>query len=80
VDFNLFANHDVTVTQDGTKSRAVSYGNRALHTKFSAGFDAKSRLELPPKLKFEWSAFIDAYKNALNPAQKTKPTAAKGAK
>ena len=80
VDFNLFANHDVTVTKEGTKNRAVSYGNRALHTKFSAGFDAKSRLELPPKLPFEWDAFIDAYKTALNPAQKTKLTAAKGAK
>jgi len=80
VDFNLFANHDVNVTKDGTKNRAISYGNRALHTQFSAGFDAKSRLELPPKLPFEWDAFLDAYKTALNPAQKTKPTAAKAAK
>ena len=71
VDFNLFANHDVTVTKDGSKNRAVSYGNRALHTKFAAGFDAKSRLDLPAKLPLEWNAFLDAYKTALNPVQQT---------
>ena len=77
VDFNLFANYDVNVDKDGSKNRATSYGNRSLHTKFSAGFDAKSRLDIPPKLPFEWNAFLDAYKTALNPAQLT---VAKGAK
>ena len=77
MDFNLFANYDVNVDKDGSKNRATSYGNRSLHTKFSAGFDAKSRLDIPPKLPFEWNAFLDAYKTALNPAQLT---VAKGAK
>ena len=77
VDFNLFANYDVNVDKDGSKNRATSYGNRSLHTKFSAGFDAKSRLDIPPKLAFEWDAFINAYKAALSPAQ---PILAKGVK
>tara|TARA_R100001443_G_scaffold1529_1_gene5606 strand:- start:569 stop:1357 length:789 start_codon:yes stop_codon:yes gene_type:complete len=65
VDFNLFANYETTVIKDGSKSRGQSYGNRALHTKFEASHDAKSRLELPSKLEFTWQAFADAYGAAL---------------
>ena len=81
VDFNLFANFEVNVQTDGAKNRGISYGNRALFTKFAAGYDAKSRVELPNKLNFEWSAFLEAYQAALapQPQPKTKP-AKKGAK
>ena len=60
VDFNLFANFEVNIQKDGSKNRGVSYGNRALYTKFAAGYDAKSRVDLPQKIDFEWSAFIQA--------------------
>tara|TARA_B100000029_G_scaffold338019_1_gene330245 strand:+ start:14 stop:802 length:789 start_codon:yes stop_codon:yes gene_type:complete len=79
VDFNFFANFEVNVQKDGSKNRAISYGNRALFTKFAAGYDAKSRVELPNKLNFEWSAFLEAYKAAIAPQQPPK-TAKKGAK
>ena len=55
VDFNLFANFEVNIQKDGSKNRGVSYGNRALYTKFAAGYDAKSRVDLPQKIDFEWS-------------------------
>ena len=83
VDFNLFANFEVNIQKDGSKNRGVSYGNRALYTKFAAGYDAKSRVDLPPKIDFEWSSFIQAYLGAMAPSQQPQPqptTKAKGAK
>jgi len=62
-----FANFEVNLQKDGSKNRGISYGNRALFTKFAAGYDAKSRIELPNKLNFEWSSFMDAYQAALAP-------------
>ena len=69
VDFNFFANFEVNLQKDGSKNRAISYGNRALFTKFAAGYDAKSRIDLPNKLNFDWSSFMDAYQAALAPTQ-----------
>jgi len=70
VDFNFFANYEVSTTSAGKgfneKARAVSYGKRALFTQFSAAYDAKSRVALPTKLPLEWDAFYNAYKEALN--------------
>lgn len=66
VDFNLFANYQTEVQKEGNKNRAVSYGNRALYTKFAAGYDAKSRVGLPDKLDFTWDAFAQSYAAALN--------------
>jgi len=78
-DFNFFANYEVNVQKDGNKNRGVSYGNRSLFTKFAAGYDAKSRVDLPSKLNFEWSAFMEAYLAATAPQPTPKPTK-KGAK
>jgi hypothetical protein len=73
VDFNFFANHEISTTSAGKgfneKARAVSYGKRALFTQFSAAFDAKSRVALPNKLPLEWDAFYSAYKEALKPKE-----------
>ena len=65
VDFNLFANYETQLIKDGQKARGVSYGNRGLYTRFAAAYDAKSRLELPNKLEFSWSHFMEAYTAAL---------------
>ena len=65
VDFNLFANYETQLINDGQKARGVSYGNRGLSTRFAAAYDAKSRLELPNKLEFSWNSFMEAYTAAL---------------
>ena len=74
VDFNFFANFEVNLQKDGSKNRAISYSNRALFTKFAAGYDAKSRIELPNKLNFDWSSFMDAYQAALAPPKPQRVT------
>jgi hypothetical protein len=43
----------------------VSYGNRALFTKFAAAFDAKSRISLSSKIEFSWQSFMNEYTAAL---------------
>jgi hypothetical protein len=68
VDFNLFANYETTVKKEGMKATGVSYGNRFLFTRFTAAYDAKSRIELPAKLNFDWASFMNAYTEALNQA------------
>jgi hypothetical protein len=65
VDFNLFANYQTETIKDGSKTRGVSYGKRALHTQFAAAFDAKSRVALPPKIDLSWNAFVTSYADAL---------------
>ena len=69
VDFNFFANYKVEVVKDGSKARAVSYGNRALFTKFAASHDAKSRVVLPDQIEFDWKSFEQHYGAALAPQQ-----------
>ena len=73
VDFNLFADYDKTLNSDGT---ARSSGNRFLYTRYSMGFEAKSRLAIPEQLPLSWNDFITAYKKALNPAPSTTTEAA----
>ena len=73
VDFNLFADYDKTLASDGT---AKSSGNRFLYTRYSMGFEAKSRLAIPEQLPLSWNDFITAYKKALNPAPSTETEAA----
>jgi|TARA_R100000455_G_scaffold26911_1_gene15815 hypothetical protein len=80
VDFNLFAAFETSLMKDGSKAKAKSYGNRSMHTKFSAGFDAKSRIALPEKMPLSWPTFIDEYTKALNPAQSPETKVAKGGK
>lgn len=73
VDFNLFADYDKALGSDGT---ARSSGNRFLYTRYSMGFEAKSRLAIPDQLTLSWNEFIKAYKKALNLTSSTKPEAA----
>ena len=65
VDFNLFADYDKSVN-DGTPK---SPGNRILYTKYAMGFEAKSRLTIPPQLPLEWDAFHKSYLEALAPSE-----------
>ena len=73
VDFNLFADYDKNLNSDGT---ARSSGNRFLYTRYSMGFEAKSRLAIPDQLTLSWNEFIEAYKKALNLTSSTKTEAA----
>ena len=67
VDFNFFASYEINTVKEGTnKTRAVSFGNRALFTKFAAAYDAKSRIELTDKIDFNWNSFYTHYTNALS--------------
>ena len=62
VDFNFFANHKFTTV----KSRGKTFSDkRYLFTKRTAAFDAKSRLQLPEKIDFTWSAFTEACKSTI---------------
>jgi hypothetical protein len=70
VDFNLFANYEVTTRTSGQgfkeTTRGVSYGKRKLFHKYAASFDAKSRVDLgSAPLELEWSAFMTALKESL---------------
>ena len=73
VDFNLFADYDKKLNADGT---AKSSGNRFIYTRYSMGFEAKSRLNIPVQLSLSWDEFIEAYKKALNITSSTKTEAA----
>ena len=73
VDFNLFADYDKKLNADGT---AKSSGNRFIYTRYSMGFEAKSRLNIPVQLSLSWKEFIEAYKKALNITSSTKTEAA----
>ena len=46
-----------------------SHGNRILYTKYAMGFEAKSRLTIPPQLPLEWDAFHKSYLEALAPSE-----------
>jgi len=72
VDFNLFADYDKTLGADGM---AKSSGNRFLYTRYSMGFEAKSRLAIPEQLPLSWAEFMKAYKQALNPTPSTEEAA-----
>tara|TARA_R100000734_G_C3305693_1_gene96189 strand:- start:235 stop:999 length:765 start_codon:yes stop_codon:yes gene_type:complete len=65
VDFNLFADYDKSVNDGKPKS----HGNRILYTKYAMGFEAKSRLTIPPQLPLEWDAFHKSYLEALAPSE-----------
>ena len=70
VDFNLFANYEVSTRTSGQgfkeTTRAVSYGKRKLFHKFTAAFDAKSRVDLGAMpIDLDWSAFLAAFKQSL---------------
>ena len=70
VDFNLFANYEVSTRTSGQgfkeTTRGVSYGKRKLFHKFSAAFDAKSRVDLGNMpLDLDWNAFLSAFKQSL---------------
>ena len=70
VEFNLFANYEVTTRTSGQgfkeTTRGVSYGKRKLFHKYAASFDAKSRVDLgSAPLELEWSAFMTALKESL---------------
>ena len=70
VDFNLFANYEVTTRTSGQgfkeTTRGVSYGKRKLFHNSAASFDAKSRVDLgSAPLELEWSAFMTALKESL---------------
>ena len=65
VDFNLLADYDKSVNDGKPKS----HGNRILYTKYAMGFEAKSRLTIPPQLPLEWDAFHKSYLEALAPSE-----------
>ena len=70
VDFNLFANYEVSTRTSGQgfkeTTRAVSYGKRKLFHKYTAAFDAKSRVDLGvAPLDLDWTAFMTAFKQSL---------------
>ena len=70
VDFNLFANYEVSTRTSGPgfkeTTRGVSYGKRKLFHKYAAAFYAKSRVDLGNlPLDLEWSAFLTAFKESL---------------
>jgi hypothetical protein len=74
VDFNLFANYEVSTRTSGQgfkeTTRAVSYGKRKLFHKYTAAFDAKSRVDLGvAPLDLDWTAFMSAFKQSLKSKQ-----------
>jgi len=85
VDFNFFANHEITTVKSGDgfrqTTRGVSYSDhRYLFTQRTAAYDAKSRLALDKKIPLSWAAFIAECKGvAKKAADAAKKEAAKAA-
>ena len=72
VDFNFFANHKFTTIKSGQgfneKHRGKSFSDkRYLFTKRTAAFYAKTSLQLPERIDFNWPAFTDACKATVIP-------------
>jgi len=70
VDFNLFANHEFTTVKSGQgfneKHRGKTFSDdRYLFTQRTAAFDAKSRLQLPPRIDLAWPTFRAACKTVV---------------
>jgi hypothetical protein len=55
----LFASFETASTTDKAtkKTKGVDTGRRLLHTRWSAAYDAKNRLWLPPELPLGWAPF-----------------------
>lgn len=58
VDFIFFINSDVFTSGDGKEARASDSGIY-LHTKRTPSYDAKRRVEMPDKIKFEKSGMFE---------------------
>lgn len=68
-----------TVTEEsgfsGKRTRAVTTGQRIVHTVGQPAFLAKSRFTLPPVLPLDWSAFDTALKAAKRPVSASQQAA-----
>lgn len=64
VDVVLFATHETFAVKktDKAKAKGVSNGARVMYTQRHAGYDAKTRYPLPPKIALDWSVFWGAVK------------------
>lgn len=62
----LFLKHavDTTVDQKTKKTQAFSSGKRLIMTEWSAAYEAKNRLNLPPELPLDYNALVNAIENA----------------
>ncbi|MCC7138138.1 MAG: ATP-binding protein [Planctomycetes bacterium] len=61
-DVNLFAIYEAlsTETDIEKKGKAVSTGQRVVHTEWNAAWDAKNRHGLPPVLPLDYAAYAEA--------------------
>lgn len=62
VDVMCYCTFEVhTAKDENKKTRAYGGDERVMHTVYSAAYDAKNRMGLPPELPVDWDAFIEAY-------------------
>jgi hypothetical protein len=64
-DAVLFARHETFTTKTDGKNKGISSGARVMHTRHTAGFDAKNRFNLPETIPLSWKEFFQA---ATDPA------------
>ena len=69
VDAILFINHDVVTSGEGKDARASTFGT-FLFTKGTPAFDAKRRVLMPDKIKFETTGMYDLIKSYFSSADK----------
>lgn len=68
-DYVLFANWENLTNKDsrtGAIKAVAAAGDRYLNTQRSASFDAKTRVQLPPRLPLDWGTFAVAVKEAFD--------------
>jgi hypothetical protein len=57
-----FIKYDVQTSVDKTtkKAKGISDGSRVMYTRYAAGFDAKTRLNLPESIPFDYDEYMKA--------------------
>lgn len=64
-DSVLFANHEESTYEDGSKTKGRSTGRRMIHTERTTGWDAKSRWQLPSEMPLSYEEYSRAREKGL---------------
>ena len=65
VDIIGFASHEVVTEDTSGRAKGIATGQRILRVQPAAGYEAKTRYALPPKLPLTWDGFANAMKKSV---------------
>ena len=67
VDAVLFAQYETFTQEQNKRAKGVDSGARVVYTERRAGFEAKNRMSLPPKMVLSYGEFHSAMSSGLDP-------------